>query len=222
MDSGCRAATRKPYRSRRLCSLHQPCRSKAEGRFRLTAVRLGGAKIGLSVQPRLCRLHRTRPHHRRHRSASLPLRRRHGPPRRRAPRRLPPKSARQINPRLSAALPIAKMAGHETASDEIASTKQRMAIWRLAKWCCLTTIYSSPLAIRLRLRRALVVAHALAKNRFKRPPPRAAATRAWPSQKEGAHGDYGLLLTAIMLRHKHSNSRSKGKPVTLTSVDDAD
>jgi hypothetical protein len=54
MDSGCRAATRKPYRSRRLCSLHQPCRSKAEGRFRLTAVRLGGAKIGLSVQPRLC------------------------------------------------------------------------------------------------------------------------------------------------------------------------
>jgi hypothetical protein len=98
MDSGCRAATRKPYRSRRLCSLHQPCRSKAEGRFRLTAVRLGGAKIGLSVQPRLCRLHRTRPHHRRHRSASLPLRRRHGPPRRRAPRRLPPKSARRINP----------------------------------------------------------------------------------------------------------------------------
>ena len=77
--------------------------------------------------------------------------------------------------------------------------------------------FSSPFAIRLRLRRALVVAHALAKNRFKRPPP-----RAWPSQKEGAHRDYGLLLTAIMLRHKHSNSRSKGKPVTLTSVDDAD
>ena len=52
---------------------------------------------------RLCR-HRTQQYHRRlhrrtwpHRRASLPLRRRHGPPRRRDPRRLRPKSARRIN-----------------------------------------------------------------------------------------------------------------------------
>ena len=54
------------------------------------------------------RLHRrTWPPHRRHRSASLPLRRRHGPPRRRDPRRLRPKSARRINPSAEPGLPIA-------------------------------------------------------------------------------------------------------------------
>ena len=41
-------------------------------------------------------------------------------------------------------------------------------------------------------------------------------------QKGGASGDCRLRLTATMLRHKHSNSRGKGKPFTLTSVDDAD
>ena len=41
-------------------------------------------------------------------------------------------------------------------------------------------------------------------------------------QKGGASGDCRLRLTAIMLRHKHSNSRGEGKPFTLTSVDDAD
>jgi hypothetical protein len=69
------------------------------------------------------RLHRRTWPHRRHRSASLPLRRRHGPPRRRDPRRLRPKSARRINqsaerPRLLAHALQASCPGHSvTAGD---------------------------------------------------------------------------------------------------------
>ena len=79
------------------------------------------------------RLHRTRPHHRLHRrtwpphrSASLPLRRRHGPPRRRDPRRLRPKSARRINQSAEPALP---MAFGSKADRRGARGTQRNAIW---------------------------------------------------------------------------------------------
>ena len=40
-------------------------------------------------------------------------------------------------------------------------------------------------------------------------------------QKGGASGDYRLRLTAIMLRHKHSNSRGKGNPLAFCAIDDA-
>ena len=70
----------------------------------------------------------------------------------------------------------------------------------------------------------IVVTHALAKNRFKRPPRWAAANirRELGQEKKGVHRPTaGLRLAAIMLRHKHSNSRGKGNAHAFCAINGA-